>query len=308
MKCLKKYILIVVFCIGILLLTGCGIKRNVEVTGEVMTKSINVDKCEKLLIKNIYLTSNALAKVEIKPGSERKVVITAKESLVKEIDVKKSGDYLNITASKFSSYNTNELLIEIYGFTFSVLRLSTVDAFLDSSSLKEKLEIDVSGAGSATIDEFSGDIMELDISGASIFTANALNLSKIEASISGASRMDIDNLESTNSELEVSGASEFTSDVKCEDLNLEISGASNVILSGEVNTFDVELSGASNGSCKKLMASNVEVDLSGASNLSISFSGRLDGDLSGVSKLVYYGDKSKVKVDLSGGSSCNQGD
>ena len=282
----KILFLIITFCFT-LLIYGCGVQRTVEVSGEVKTETIEVGKCRKLLIKNIYLTneSGILPKIKIISSNERKVVVRANESLLK---VKKSGEYLNITSDRNNRYITELLIIEIYGFIFEKIRLSGIDAEIDSSSLNKDLILDLSGACKANIYSFECNSLDLDVSGASSLNISSLISKEAEMTISGASSLKIDNF-------------------LVDDCEIDCSGASKLDLTGNIVNLDLEMSGASRCEAKDLIANFCDLECSGASNVKIGFSSSLRGEISGASKVIYYGPKEKVNFNVSGGSTFEEG-
>ena len=284
-----KLIITLIFTISFFSL-GCGVKRTVEVTGDIITETVEVSDCSKLLIKNIYLANETgiLPKVKIFPSSERKVVICANESLAKEIKVKKSGEYLNITADNNSRYNTEFLILEIYGFTFERIRLSSFDATIESGTIDKKARLDFSSACKVNIVSYDFDDLELYISGASTVNVKSMIGKDAEVTVSGASTLKISN-------------------VILEDCDVKCSGASRLELTGNIVDLDLSLSGASTCDSKRLIANDCDLECSGASNVKIGFTNSLNGEISGASKVVYYGPKENVHFEVSGGSSHEQG-
>jgi hypothetical protein len=106
------------------------------------------------------------------------------------------------------------------------------------------------------------------------------------------------------SELEVSGASNVNlSAVKNENLNLNLSGASKVSVEGETQNFSIDTSGASKINAENLKAENVNIDSSGASKIDIFVTNELKVDASGASKITYAGEPKNIEKDTSGASS-----
>ena len=84
--------------------------------------------------------------------------------------------------------------------------------------------------------------------------------------------------------------------------SLESSGATDVEMSGTASSYRLEVSGASDVDAVDLTATDVDVDISGASGVKLSASGVVGGSVSGASNLRVHGDPTSVLVDSSGAS------
>ena len=104
-------------------------------------------------------------------------------------------------------------------------------------------------------------------------------------------------------ELRVSGAAvaEFY-DIDTRSLLVEVSGASSVVAEGRADRQELVISGASSYVARDLPTSRTHVLGSGASSAVVNVADRLEGSLSGASRVVYIGTPS-VSVSTSGGSS-----
>lgn len=104
--------------------------------------------------------------------------------------------------------------------------------------------------------------------------------------------------------LQLSGASKVSIvNLNNESLNIDSSGASKISCEGKTNNLTVDMSGASNFDGEKLDAESVSVDSSGASKATVSVKNDLKADLSGASKVVYFGNPTNVEKKTSGASS-----
>lgn len=104
--------------------------------------------------------------------------------------------------------------------------------------------------------------------------------------------------------LELSGASKVSIlNVDNDSLRIDSSGASKISLEGKTKTLIVDMSGASKLTADNLTAGNVSVDASGASCATVSVLDELKIDLSGASKVVYFGNPSHLEKKTSGASS-----
>jgi hypothetical protein len=121
--------------------------------------------------------------------------------------------------------------------------------------------------------------------------------------ISGASRGIISGFSSDNDmDIKVSGASKVTGDITAGDVDFNVSGASAVQLEGSANNIVANVSGASRFNLGGFMVNNANVTLSGASTGTVNLSGKLDANLSGASKLSYFGEPTMGNINTSGAS------
>ncbi|MCF6271038.1 MAG: DUF2807 domain-containing protein [Melioribacteraceae bacterium] len=105
-------------------------------------------------------------------------------------------------------------------------------------------------------------------------------------------------------EVDLSGASKIEVDgIESNTFSISMSGACKGNFSGNTEMLDIDLSGATKINSVELKAKDVTLDVSGASKCSVFSSNSLSVDASGASKIVIYGDPSKIETDLSGASS-----
>lgn len=106
--------------------------------------------------------------------------------------------------------------------------------------------------------------------------------------------------------LDVSGASDVrVASLEADRFELEVSGASEVSVTGSCNQLDVDVSGASDVDLAALTAVNAEFDLSGASRLDLRATDSIEGEASGASTVRHAG-TSNVNVRSSGVSSVKE--
>ena len=148
------------------------------------------------------------------------------------------------------------------------------------------------------------DLERLELSGASRGKVSDFTSSHhLGIQVSGASEMDISGVSSGDVTLKISGASQVSGSFAMTDADFELSGASSVSLEGTASDIILDLSGASTADLSDFRVDNAQVDLSGASNVTVNASGRLSGDLSGASRLEYVGNPTLGDISASGGSS-----
>lgn len=83
---------------------------------------------------------------------------------------------------------------------------------------------------------------------------------------------------------------------------LEASGATTIDGIGMTGAYTLDVSGASKALLRDLTASDVAVDVSGASTVELYATGTVSGSISGASNLDVYGEPGSVLVDSSGAS------
>jgi hypothetical protein len=109
-------------------------------------------------------------------------------------------------------------------------------------------------------------------------------------------------------EIDASGASDISVEgLHGERFELDLSGASESTLSGAVDHFEVDSSGASDLDARALEAKTVEIDLSGAGDAEVWASEKLDAEVSGAGSVRYFGDPAEVDEDVSGAGKVERG-
>lgn len=128
--------------------------------------------------------------------------------------------------------------------------------------------------------------------------------------VSGASKLTgqtaIDN--NQNLSVNVSGASEVTIDVDAPEIQSDLSGASTLNLKGETKEFRLETSGASKARCFNLLSENTFADVSGAGDVEVYASVKLEAKVSGAGNVKHKGNAKNIKQEVSGAGSVNKVD
>ncbi len=142
----------------------------------------------------------------------------------------------------------------------------------------------------------------LDPSGKIKVYVSAPSYTRIGAS--GACNIESSNkLSAENSlHIDLSGASEVNLDITAPNVNVEASGACNLSLKGETKTLSINGSGNTNVKAFDLLSENTSVELSGASDVDVYASVKLDANTSGASSIRYKGNAT-VSSDISGAGS-----
>jgi len=120
-------------------------------------------------------------------------------------------------------------------------------------------------------------------------------------SASGASHAVLEGFTSPqNLVLDLSGASSVSGEMAVLEMLMDVSGASTVALSGSTVTLSAQLSGVSHLRLEDLKLVDANINMAGASDATITMTGRLDADLSGASKLYYGGAPTLGDIQTSG--------
>jgi len=206
--------------------------------------------------------------VEVIRGDSYLVRITVDDNLYEYLDVTKNGDTLYIK------------LKPTYMYT-NVTRKATIN-------LPDLESLGLSGASKAKV---SGG-----------FSSSHA----VDFDLSGASYLDVDSMKAGNTNFNLSGASRALGSIELADGRFSLSGASSLELQGSAGDVDIDASGASHLELSDFSVVDADMNLSGASSITIDASGRLNGNLSGGSRLTYMGNPTMGSISASGGSTISQ--
>ena len=127
--------------------------------------------------------------------------------------------------------------------------------------------------------------------------------------LSGATSATVSGFHSDDDfKAELSGASSAFGSMTTGDLTCELSGASKLTLEGDGGAAEIHASGASSADLGRFHATDVDVDLSGASSAEVNASGEISATLSGASRLEYRGAATLADVSVNGGSTLRRRD
>ncbi|MFH1925279.1 MAG: head GIN domain-containing protein [Chloroflexota bacterium] len=205
--------------------------------------------------------------VEIAKADSYLVRITIDDNLYEYLDISKSGDTLYI------------------GLKPGYIHMNiTQKAIINMPDLER---VGLSGASKAKVDGFSSS-------------------HAVDFDLSGASNADIGSMKTGNTNFKLSGASKASGSIEMADGRFDLSGASSLDLEGSANDVDIEASGASHVELSDFPVVDADINLSGASDVTINASGRLDGNLSGGSRLIYMGNPTLGSISANEGSTISQ--
>ncbi|MBP5994498.1 MAG: DUF2807 domain-containing protein [Crocinitomicaceae bacterium] len=176
-----------------------------------------------------------------------------------------------------NEHDPNAIIITVV--ELEKIELTGFSKMIMNSSLNSKdLEIDVNGFSSC---QLIGDV------------------SLFDAEISGESTI-IFSGKCTKMDLEISGMSKLDLTIESADLELELSGQSSAKITGAIVNVEADISGMSDLKAKDCYVESMAIDVTGESDAVIQVKNTLDAEVSGKSKLKYYGNPTKIKEDASG--------
>lgn len=129
----------------------------------------------------------------------------------------------------------------------------------------------------------------------------------LELKLSGSSTVMLAGIESGDIEMNLSGSSDVGGQLVARNVVLDLSGSSRTNLDGSGKTLDANCSGSSDITLESFRVKTADINLSGASTAWVTVEDKLSVDLSGASRVVYYGDARLVDVNLSGDSTVERG-
>ena len=129
-----------------------------------------------------------------------------------------------------------------------------------------------------------------------------------ELALSGASKGKIEGFSSSNTFVtRVSGASRLEiQNMNVGNVEIELSGASELIAEGSGNDLTSIVDGASDLDLTNFPVNDADFIVSGASDVTINLDGILNANLSGASTLQYIGDPTMGDIETSGASTINK--
>jgi hypothetical protein len=196
-------------------------------------------------------------------GDAFKVSVTVNENLVQYLQVEVKGDTLHIGLDPSVDYRLTNLRADI-----TLPRISGAEA---------------SGASDVYLADFSStDALSLKVSGASQLSLEAVKAGAVTFDGSGGSRIE--------------------GTLACDDLSGAVSGASTATMIGSASTAKLGASGAGKLLMNNFAIKDATVNLSGASEAAIRATGTLNVDLSGGSRLDYYGSARLGETSVTGAS------
>jgi hypothetical protein len=206
--------------------------------------------------------------VNVVQSSGHSVELTCDDNMKEYLVVKKSGDTLVLGLKEGRSYTNTTLRARV--------------------TMPECKGVELSGSSSA------------DLTG---FISNR----PLELQLSGSSTVNLVGVECSDVEMNLSGSSDVGGHLVARDVVLDLSGSSRTNLAGSGEHLDANCSGSSDVTLENFAVQTADINLSGASTAWLTVDQKLRVDLSGGSRVVYYGDAKLADVNLSGDSTIERG-
>ncbi|MGP0067129.1 MAG: protein kinase domain-containing protein [Isosphaeraceae bacterium] len=255
--------------------------RTIVGSGKPATKSWDLADFLSVEIRQPFRTS-------VTRADRFAVSVTTDDNVLDHVVVAREGSRLRVRLEDGLSY-----------------RLSGKDPLKLAITMPLLEEIDVGGAGKATIQGFASDRPFLaHLSGASTLEGS-IRAGDVDFDISGASTLKLGGSGRT-AKLLASGASHFKLtdwQVNGEKLTIDVSGASSARFRGSAQTAVLKAEGASQLHLADLALEAADVSLSGASHAELQVKSLLSYDVSSASHLSYRGEPTVSKASKTGASS-----
>jgi hypothetical protein len=180
----------------------------------------------------------------VEEGSPRRVEITVNQNLQDQLQVRTSGDRLEVGLEDGYDYHHVTLQVRVMMPSLTAIELSGASrARLDGFERLPTARLDASASGASRLSgQVLADLMKLDLSGASEAELSG-TVRELSLDASGASHAALDGVAATVASVQLSGASHAVVRVDSE-VHGEASGASDLVVLGAAS-MNVSTSGAS---------------------------------------------------------------
>ncbi len=106
----------------------------------------------------------------------------------------------------------------------------------------------------------------------------------------------------SDANIDISGGGDLTMELNAEKLKCSLSGGGDATLIGQAGNVDIDLNGGGDLNAGNLQSNIMDFHVSGGSDIHVSVSKELTGQISGGGNVYYTGNPAKVSVDTRGGS------
>lgn len=217
-------------------------------------------------------------------------------------------DFKNIQAG--SIFELELLPSDTFGIAITTNQniFEYVEVTKSGSTLNLHLTHNISFRGPVTLKARIGmpELQSVILSGAAKATAYGFQPTPVfNLNLSGASRFDMD-LDADEFRCNISGAGKAKGRLRSVDTRIHLSGAAELSLDGSGGNASIITSGAGAANLADFEMENVDINASGGSHASIYVHQTLNVTLSGGASLVYGGNPSIGKVNVSGGARLQQ--
>jgi hypothetical protein len=136
-----------------------------------------------------------------------------------------------------------------------------------------------------------------------VYTLTVKDMSHID--VSGAAHIELPSLKTDTLDIKVSGGSHINGTLDVATLAVRASGANAIELNGKADMQKITLEGAAKFDGSNLTGKEADLEISGASNVTLNVTDAIDGAVSGMSTISYRNNP-VMKATASGMSSINK--
>jgi hypothetical protein len=242
--------------------------RRIEVSGEVVTQSIQPEPFTSILIAGPM-------RVVLAQSGENSIQVETYESLM---DI-------------FSFTVIDDMLVLYIPDTSSYVKIGDKDPEL------ERILSNVLPSGSRIKWPHNKKVLDVRISYS--------DLQKIR--IIGECEMKTDGaIRSEKLEMDIAGILSFKGEVIVDELEVQIAGAANLDLWGRARNFNVECAGAGTIKAYEFIADHVDIGVAGFCNANVYSRESIRGEIAGVGNIRYKGNPSSIDFEKAGFGSIKQ--
>lgn len=298
------------------LVTSCISSQSfvpVKGHGNSIDKSFTVSDFHGIEVSNGF-------DVTLVQGDVEALTLSAQENLFEYIIVKVDQGILKIYSDE-NMMATQPLKARITFKSIDNLRVSGGGDVVGETTIDvTSLDIQISGGGDFTSNINTGEldcrisgggdakingrisIYKLDLTGGgdvqSEVTANSLN-----CTISGGGDLTLRGKEkASDATINISGGGDLAVELDLEKINCSVSGGGNATLKGSAVTLEIEINGGGDIEAAAFTATTASFQASGGSDIHISATKELTGQISGGGDVYYSGSPEIVNIDARGGS------
>lgn len=222
------------FTLILVLLSACNVELGERGDGNVITETTDVDSFREIILRGGF-------EILLRESDSHRVTVTTDDNLMDLIEIKVSGDLLEINAREKLRPTDGVVVTIEYADRLEALEVAGAAQVRTDNVLRGRsFELRTSGAGELEMD-LDLDYLEIDVSGAgSVDLSGTVNRQVV--SMSGAGSYDAENLRSHECEISISGVggAKVYAD---QTLDASVSGIGGVEYFGNPQDTKTEVSG-----------------------------------------------------------------
>lgn len=309
---MKKIYMLFTIIVASLFLSSCWLmEKTIDGEGEIVEKEYISSYASSLEINSIDLKcggkdiyTHVYVFDAVNPD-EYKIVLEGQQNIIDSITVKNKKEKLSITGNFYEVYNTESLIVKIYGYVFSNFSIKNAICNVDTFIKAIDMKIELSGLAHLKLASIECQKADIVLEDTSRIVGENINATTINLVSSGSSTIIFNTTFSNEITAKLSNSSSVQSKVNAGSIKIELAGSSYSTLTGNVSKIKVDASGSSSFRGIDLVSENAILDASGASSIQANATVSLKAYVTGASSLVYKG-SCKATIDSSGESSINK--